>query len=983
MVSPFFLLLAWQHGATNLKTGLNLVSDWPGTLPHRIDQVAQEKQDKVALMDGTGKVLTYSDMMSRIEAIGEALQNAGVGAGSRVLVFQQPAADWTCSMLAVMRIGAIYVPLDLRNPIARLAAVAKDCEPSAILVDGTTLGDAPQLKAVDARIINVSDLVHGASTHIANRSQPDSPAAILYTSGSTGTPKGIVVTHAGLRNEIEGYTKTWGLGAERVLQQSAFTFNHSSDQMYTGLVNGGMVYIVPTEKRGDPIEITKIVQQQSITYTKATPSEYSLWMQYGGATLRQASSWRFAFGGGEPLTSIVTQEFANLGLSQLRLFNSYGPTEISISSHKMEIPYRENETMKNMGRIPCGYSLPNYYTYVVDEQLRPVPVGMPGEVCLGGAGVSLGYLNNKELTSQHFVPNPFATPEDIARGWTRMYRTGDIGHLREDGAMVFHSRMAGDAQVKIRGLRIELSDVESNIISAAGGTLREVVVTLREGDPAFLVAHVVFASQHDISDKESFLKHLLSHLPIPQYMIPVVAISLDKFPLSNHSKVDRKVVQKMPLPERVGSAQEDTELTETMVQLRRVWRNVLGKNTERLGFDLTPSTNFFFVGGNSLLVIRLQARIRQAFNVAVPLVKLLGASTLGEMARNIEESTSVDLIDWEQETSPPAIPSFLQDVPAKSEARAKTVLVTGGTGFLAKYLLPQLAARLDVGTIYCVAVRDKPRGGNLFSSPKMVCYVGDLSLPLLGLGVDVFCELASQVDVILHMGAMRSFWDNYNVLHPSNVHSTKELVKLAAPRRVPIHYISTVGVLPRVAARGSAGSAVAYVPHEHGTDGYVATKWAGERILERSAANLGIPSTVYRFLPASQARPSQKQELLDVIVRFVDESGLKPDLSVWTGRIDLIPAERAAQWLCESVTSTTATVTATTHFSHYESPITVHTDELGRFIERQRGGRDNLGRMPVLKWFGRVKALGFNYLLASQEAIVGGGESGYGFESRR
>ena len=982
----FFCTPGMQHGSIaplTLEAGPNLISDWPGTLPHRIDQVAQENRDKVALMDGTGKVLTYSDMVSRIEAIGETLQNAGVGAGSRVLVFQQPAADWTCSMLAIMRIGAIYVPLDLRNPMVRMAAVAQDCEPSAILVDATTLDDASQLEAADASIINASGLAHGASTHIANRAQPDSPAAILYTSGSTGAPKGIVVTHAGLRNEIEGYTKTWGLGAERVLQQSAFTFNHSSDQMYTGLVNGGMVYIVPAEKRGDPLEITKIVQQQSITYTKATPSEYSLWMQYGGATLRQASSWRFAFGGGEALTSIVTQEFADLDLHQLHFFNSYGPTEISISSHKMEIPYREKEAVEDMGRIPCGYSLPNYYTYVVDEQLRPVPVGMPGEVCLGGAGVSLGYLNNQELTSQHFVPNPFATPEDVARGWTRMYRTGDIGHLREDGAMVFHSRMAGDAQVKIRGLRIELSDIESNIVSTAGGALREAVVTLREGDPAFLVAHVVFAPQHDIQDKKAFLEHLLSHLPIPQYMVPVMAIPLDKFPLSNHSKVDRKAVQNMALPERVESAREDIELTQTTVQLKRVWRDVLGKNTEKLGFDLTPSTNFFLVGGNSLLVIRLQARIRQAFNVAVPLVILLSASTLGEMARKIEESASVDLIDWEQETSPPAIPSFFRDLPTKSETRAKTVLVTGGTGFLAKYLLPQLAARSDVGTIHCVAVRDKPREENLLSSPKIVSHVGDLSLPLLGLGVDEFRELASQVDVILHMGAVRSFWDNYNVLRPSNVHPTKELVKLAAPHRVPIHYISTVGVLPRAAIRDSPGSAAGHVPPVDGTDGYVATRWAGERILERSAASLGIPSTVYRFLLASQQGSSQKQELLDAFVRFVDVSGMRPDMSVWIGRMDLIPAEQVAQWLSESITTTAGTVTPATQFSHYESPLAIHTDELSTYIEQQRGGRDDLGRMPVLKWFGRIKGLGFNYLLASQEATVGAREGGQRFESRR
>ena len=943
-------------------------------------------------MDGLDRVLTYSDMISRIEAISEALVNAGVGAGSRVLVYQQPSADWPCSMLAIMRIGAIYVPLDLRNPITRLAAVAKDCAPSAILADSTTLDEAPQLQAADARIINVSDLPAGPSSHIPNQAQADLPAAILYTSGSTGTPKGIRVTHAGLRNEIEGYTKTWGLRAERVLQQSAFTFNHSSDQMYTGLVNGGMVYIVPAEKRGDPVEITKIIRQHSITYTKATPSEYLMWMQFGNENLRQASSWRFAFGGGEPLTSIVTQEFANLHLPQLHFFNSYGPTEISISSHKIEIPYNDQEAVENMGRIPCGYSLPNYYTYVVDEQLRPVPVGMPGEICLGGAGVSLGYLNNPELTNKHFVPNPFATPEDVARGWTRMYRTGDIGHLMGDGAMVFHSRMAGDAQVKIRGLRIELSDIESNIVTTAGGALREAVVTLRDGDPPFLVAHVVFAPNHNVSDKEAFLADLLNRLPVPQYMVPVTAIPLDRFPLSNHSKVDRKAVQKMPLPERVSSSSgAATELTETMVQLKRVWRDVLGKNLDKFGFELEPSTNFFLVGGNSLLVIRLQARIRQVFHAAIPLVKLMGASTLGEMARKIEESSSVDPIDWDQETAPPSVPAFLKDIKPTGHGETekkttKTLLVTGATGFLGKYLLPQLAAREDIDMIHCVAVRSKPREGSpLFTSPKVAYHAGDLSQPLLGLGEDEFRSLASRVDSVLHMGAARSFWDNYHVLRPSNVHPVKELVKLAAPRHVPIHYISTAGVLPQDET-ANTGSAAAFVPPRDGSDGYVASKWAGERTLERSADALGVSSRVYRFLPAVQEQPSHKQELLEAFARFIDASGSTPDMGVWKGRVDLIPAEEVAQWLGGSVMANTAAenfYAAATGFDHYESPLAIHTDELSDYIKQRGDEWSKLEQVPVLKWFGRIKALGFNYLLASQEATVGDSESGQALQSRR
>lgn len=977
--------------STQVGRGRHLESEWAPTLPHRIDEIVMDNQNRVALMDGTGQELTYKEMRGRIEAISEALQQAGIGKGSRVLVYQQPAADWTCSMLAIMRIGAVYIPLNLREPVIRLSAVAKDCEPRVILTDNSTVDEAPHLNTDGCcAVINVSDLPRTSSVHVPIVAESESVAAILYTSGSTGTPKGISVTHAGLRNEIEGYTHTWGLGAERVLQQSAFTFNHSSDQMYTGLVNGGMVYIVPAEKRGDPIEIAKIIEKHGITYTKATPSEYSMWIQFGGESLRQAFNWRFAFGGGESLTTIVTDEFSSLNLPQLRFFNSYGPTEISISSHKIEIPYQERDTVKNMGRIPCGYSLPNYYTYILDEKLQPVPVGMPGEIYLGGAGVSLGYLNNTELTNKHFIPNPFVTADDVAHGWIRMYRTGDIGHLQADGAMVFHSRMAGDSQVKIRGLRIELSDIESNMITTSQGALREAVVTLRDGDPSFLVAHVVFSQHHKIPDKEAFLQNLLSRLPIPQYMIPAIAIPLPKFPLNNHSKVDRKAVQKMALPQQTGKPKKAVEMTETMLRLESIWRDIIGGNSDVLLLDAGPSTNFFLVGGNSLLVIRLQARIREVFQVVIPLFKLMGASTLADMARSIEESAGVKNIDWDKETIPPSIPNFLESVREKGATPSQTIMLTGATGFLGKFVLPHLASREDVNMIHCVAVRDKPRQGDLFTAPNVTYHVGDLSSPMLGLSVDEFRRLSSEVDVVLHLGAVRSFWDNYHVLRPSNVESMKEVVKLAAPRHVPIHYISTVGVLPadHKPTLQTAGTAAAYLPSGEGSDGYVASKWAGERILERSAETLGVPSQIYRFLPAAGQDDAQKQELMDLFIHMVDTLKSKPDMGVWNGRVDMIPAGQIARWLGDSVMTVTSAASRaepgpSARILHYQSPISFHTDELSNYIEQRRGDRAGLDSTPFLSWLGRCKANGFNYLIAAQQATVTNGERGTAYESRR
>lgn len=997
--------------AVQVGLGPDMISDWPATLPHRIDQVAQEKPDSTALIDGHGNVVSYMAMIKRIEAIAETLLEAGVSIGSRVLVFQQASADWICSMLAIMRIGGIYVPLDLRNPISRLVAQADHCQPSGLLADSSTITDATLLNVTT--VINVSSIASAplASASVKNSAHADAPAAILYTSGSTGTPKGIIIRHSGIRNEIEGYTKTYKLGAERVLQQSAFTFDFSVDQIFTGLANGGMLYVVPYSQRGDPLSITEVMRQQSITYTKVTPSEYSIWMQYGSENLRQASSWRFAFGGGEPLTKTILQQFSDLDLEQLHLYNSYGPAEISIASHKGLIDYRQDSLKGPLSEdrpVPCGFSLPNYATYVLDEHLKPLPAGMPGEVVIGGAGVSLGYLNNQELTTRVFLLNPYATPEYITNGWTRMHRTGDIGHLREDGSLVFRNRIAGDTQIKLRGLRIDLCDIEANIITTAFGILKEAIVTLREdGDAPYLVSHVVFDPQHNVDNKEAFLEHLLGRLPLPQYMIPVLAIPLDGLPLTNHSKVDRKAIKSLALPQRAASVDNakmnHAELTETMVQLRQIWRQIL-PNSEKLGFDVTPSTSFFSIGGNSLLIVRLQARIRQSFNVAVRLVDLLGANTLGEMARKIEGSASIDIINWEQESAPPSIPSFLQGFTSIQETDTMTVLVTGATGNLAKRLIPLLSADPRVGKIHCVSVRDKPRQDDRFADPKVVCHFGDLSLPLLGLGVDEFRGLADRVDVILHLGASRSFWDNYHMLRSTNVHSTKELVKLAAPRRAPIHFISTSGVLPQehVLAAGIASSAAGFEPPVDGSDGYVASKWASERVLERSAAGaLAVPSIVYRLLPSSIPPHLQlelsKQEVLEEFVRCIDLAGAMPDSSGWEGRMDLVPASLVSQWICESMiksvadqsnsgaaTEATSDVSAaTTQFFHHESPVTLVMNELRTYLEDQRGPDGHLERLSLLKWMGRIKAHGFAYILASQEATVQGSQGGAKLISRR
>ena len=934
-------------------------TDWPETLPHRVDEIARGRKDAVAVKDGLGRVLTYAEMIDRAQAIAEVLQNEGISVGSRVAVFQQATSDWVCSLLAIMRIGAIYVPLDLRNPLLRLAAITANCKPHAILADGTTVSDVPDLNVPYAKAINVSLVAQKPLGPISISAHPDSPAAILYTSGSTGMPKGIIIKHSSLRNEMEGYTKTWKLEAERVLQQSAFTFNHSTDQIFTGLVNGGMVYIVPWNKRGDPLEITKLMQTEKITYTKATPSEYLLWLQYGSSNLKQALHWRSAFGGGETLGSTLVEQFRSLNLPQLHLFNSYGPAEITISSTKMEIPYQQDLPDQ---RIPCGYSLPNYVTYILDDQLRPLPAGIPGEIVIGGAGVSKGYLLDKKLTDQHFVPDPYATPDYIAQGWTTMYRTGDIGRLRSDGALIFDSRIEGDTQIKIRGIRIELGDIESNIVSASRGVLQEAIVTLSGSDPEYLDDHVVFAPQHDIADEEEFLRQLLAHLPMPQYMIPVMAIPLNRLPLSNHSKVDRKAIKALPLPERVGTS---TELTETMSQLKGLWEDVLC-NTE-LGFRMTPATSFFQIGGNSLLIVRLQSRIRDTFHIVVRLVELLGANTLGEMAQKIEEGVTGDRIDWEMETALLDIGSVRTVTSPPNQGDKKVVLFTGSTGFVARSVLTQLVKDPRVAQIHCVAIRPKPSEEEprklAISSDKIVAHVGDLSQSWLGLSEADFWMLSRHVDVIMHSGATHSLWDNYHVLRPANVSSTKQLIKLAAPRRIPIHYISSAAVVPAADTDKRTGASVAeHPPPVDGSDGYVASRWASERSLEKAAAVLGVPVSIHRFTPAEKVSSKSTTPVLEEFVRLADRLGVMPELGGWEGDFDMMPVDEAAGLLCQALLDHGPVEEETVRFLHHGCGFHLTMVEMRETL----GERAWVERITFLKWIGRCKRAGFGFIFASQ-----------------
>ena len=957
--------------------------EWPPTVGHRVQDICGQYPMYTAVSDGLGRNISYRDLASRARAISKKLATEGVKPGDRVAVFQSPTSDWVCSMVAILWSGAVYVPLDMRNPLQRLATIVESAAPKAIVAHNTTLKLAPRLGYSQARIVNVDALP--AVTQVGHQVIPvsaDDAAMILFTSGSTGTPKGLVVRHGNLAKHLESYVKAWDIGQEVVLQQSAFSFDLSLAQIFTALTMGGQLVVVSEDKRGDSLEVARLIRDQRVTYTFATPSEYTSWLQFGGEDLRLASSWKLALSGGERFTSELVRLFAQTCSKRVRVLNTYGPAETIISATMTEIPFRSWEEDDDTP-VPVGTPLPNYRVYVVDKDLNILPRGYRGEVVIGGPAPVKGYLKNEELTREHFITDPFAMGSDKAKGWNVAYRTGDIGRFTQDGILLFEGRRGGDTQVKLRGIRVDILDIEATLISHSDGVVSNAVVSVRT-EAQIIVAHVEFSTGRRPSDASGYLRCLVANLPLPPYMQPAIAIPVDNMPLNVHGKKDRNAASKLPLPEWLPSPIQDVTLTALQGRLAQAWRNVLPPDFAAL-FDIAPDTDFFAVGGNSLLLVKLQARLCESFGVSLSLKGMFDASSLRDMAARIEASGIItNEIDWEEETRLDCndLPT-VEGTTAGTSAK-KTVLLTGATGYLGSYILRKLLRAPTVDTVHCVAVRTQD--GNLVSARlprsrmvKTVGHTGDLIAPLLGLTSDTFERLAQEADVIIHCGARRSFWDSYHQLKAVNFTSTQELVKLAAPRRIPIHFLSSSGVmlLNGDVSGNRPLSVSSFPPPRDGGEGYVASKWASEAYLEKAATHLGIPVTIHRFgvqMDESKRAKGNDSVVLRGLLACSLELGVLPDRSNWSGRFDLLHTETLAHQISTSAlrdtTDTRGQPQSGSTFVHHLSEVSLQTSEVFSFLEDGVGGKA-MRRLPALEWVGEIKKIGFEYLFASHDVTIG------------
>ncbi|HWS56473.1 MAG TPA: amino acid adenylation domain-containing protein, partial [Pyrinomonadaceae bacterium] len=574
---------------------------------------ARRTPEAVAVVCGEGR-LSYRELDERSNRIAGRLRALGVGPETVVGICLGRSAELVSAALGVLKAGGAYLPLDPDYPAQRLGWMVADSDAAVVLTSGEEVERLREAELSGARVVNLDEA--GAEVGARSAEAPGNVASaenlayVIYTSGSTGRPKGVSVPHRGVVRLVKGADYV-SVGAEDVfLQLAPFTFDASTFEIWGCLLNGARLVVMPPEK--PTLEaIGQALRRQRVTTLWLTSG---LFNQMVDERPEDLAGVRRMLAGGDVLSAPHARRFLR-SAEGARLINGYGPTENTTFSCCCQRT-KESEIGTS---VPIGRPIANTQAYVLDARMEPVPVGVSGELYLGGDGLARGYLGRPALTAERFVPDPFGG------AGSRLYRTGDVCRWGEEGELEFVGR--ADAQVKVRGFRVEPGEVEAALRRHAGVREAAVVARGEAADRRRLVAYVIAREGAEAFAADELREHLRRVLP--EHMIPSAFVSLEQLPLTPNGKVDRKA---LPEPEFEAAAGHVAPRTPTEELLAGIWAEVLGVERVSVG------DNFFELGGHSLLATRLASRVRELFKVELPLRALFEHPTVGELAGRVEEA---------------------------------------------------------------------------------------------------------------------------------------------------------------------------------------------------------------------------------------------------------------------------------------------------------------------------------------------------------
>jgi amino acid adenylation domain-containing protein len=581
----------------------------PG-LHELIENQARRTPDAPALAF-EGRRLTYAELERRALALAGELARRGAGPDVRVGLLVERSAEMVVAMLAILKAGAAYVPMDTSFPPERIAYMLSDSGATLVLTQRTLIEKFP---STETKMVLLDEFDwEGRSISLqGNGAKPENLAYVIYTSGSTGRPKGVAIEH---RNIVSYVLDV----AERLRLEPGMTYatvstvaaDLGNTVIFPALATGGCLHVLSQERAESPAQLCEYFSRERIDVLKIVPSHLAALQS--GSNPEQAMPARRLILGGEASRLDWIEKLRRLA-PQCEIFNHYGPTETTVGVLTCRVGEELPRTQS--GTLPLGRPLPGASVYLVDEQGRPVPPGEKGELWIGGRGVGRGYLNRPELTAERFVRNPFST-----EAGARLYRTGDLARGLPEGAIEFCGRI--DHQVKIRGYRVELGEIEGVLREHA--SVREAAVLARDEPSGEKKLYACYAGGATVAALREHLKQRL-----PSYMVPSAFLQMDRLPLNANGKLDRQALAALPLespqPERAGAGAR----TETEKTLLEIWSELLG--VPALGVD----DDVFDLGAHSLMAMKALAQIRERFDVNLALRNLFEQPTVAGLGGIID-----------------------------------------------------------------------------------------------------------------------------------------------------------------------------------------------------------------------------------------------------------------------------------------------------------------------------------------------------------
>jgi len=603
--------------------------------------------------------LTYGELNRRSEVLAVYLRRTGVGPEVRVGLYLERSPHLAVAVLGVLKAGGAYLPLDPASPPDRLRAMLEDAGAGIVVTQERLLSALAALNPGRSVVVDAEPPELAPELAAPLESSPENVAYLIYTSGSTGLPKAVLVTHRSLVNHSLNAVRAYGLqGDDRVLQFSSIGFDMLAEDLFPTWLAGGTVVVPAGWEAAAPRDFTRFAEEARLSVLNLPTAHWSEWLgelEAGGQAL--PTSLRRMVVGSERVPTERVALWRRLSGDRVAWCNAYGVTEATIAA----AIYRPREVggVELPSSVPIGRAISNFHLHALDRWLQPVPIGVAGELVIGGAGVARGYHRRPELTAERFIPDPFAREPGA-----RLYRTGDLARYLPDGNLEFLGR--ADHQVKIRGFRVELGEIEAVLGQYPG--VREAVVVLRsDGGDARLCGYLAStAAAIEISELRGFLRQRL-----PEYMVPSAFVVLDALPLTPNGKVDRRA---LPAPEAALMARESDFVppaNEAEAAVAEIWRQVLGIES------VSVRDSFFNLGGHSLLATRVLTRMRDAFQVELTLRDIFETPTVAGLAelvlsRRIGESSGgelAELVAQLEGLSEDEVAALLMDAAGEIESR--------------------------------------------------------------------------------------------------------------------------------------------------------------------------------------------------------------------------------------------------------------------------------------------------------------------------